>query len=112
MPPMKCPHCLENFHDQWASATLLMPTPSSGHAWLMDREGGWYADGTICPACNRAVIKLRLTTTGNTVIRQVRVYPKGVARSPLPTEVGEPYASDYVTRDPDLPQVAIGVDLR
>lgn len=88
---MKCPHCLENFHDNWHPTALLRP----GNAWLGDRDGGWYGVSAVCPACNRAIIKLRLTTRTDTLINETMVYPKGVARSPLPPEVTDPYASDY-----------------
>ena len=79
---MKCPHCLENFHDHWSNVNL----PA-------DKEGHWRVQHTACPACERMTARLLLfSQAGNRVIQ---VHPKGVARTPLPNEVPQKYATDY-----------------
>lgn len=45
---MKCPHCLENFHEEWY-----------GHHIGNDSTAiNWIANWCYCPACNRLVIRL------------------------------------------------------
>lgn len=80
---MKCPHCLVAFHedaDTWDKSEL-------GN----DRDGDWGAESTVCPECGRLIVRLvepkrRPHPIGPTYER-VLVYPKAIARSPLPPEV-------------------------
>ena len=81
---MKCPHCLENFHDQWAQMAVCG-----------DKDGNWRLHHTTCPACGRMTARFMLHALNGAIIRQVQVHPKGIARAPLPSEVVDPYASDY-----------------
>lgn len=88
---MKCPHCLENFHEIFHTDTLWAGT-SAGKEHS-DPDGQWSYKATTCPACERFAIYLLLgTATGR---RTIQVWPKGIARSPLPREVTEPFATDY-----------------
>jgi len=83
---VKCPHRLTDFHEEHTDMGLV---------WRQADQ------------CGRVIISLLeqkwLTTTsrgyyGPEVERQV--WPKGVARAPLPAEVPEKYANDY--REPCL----------
>ena len=98
MSSMKCPHCLIDFHEgqTWWSVTLGA-----------DRTGFWLLTRTHCPSCNQFVFNLesglltppqsqgtqnsRLTAT----LRTFQVWPKGVARTPIPVEVPSEIAGDY-----------------
>jgi len=88
---MKCPHCLENFHEIFHTDTLWAGT-SAGQEHS-DTDGQWSYKAATCPACERFAIYLLLGT--NTGLRTIQVWPKGIARSPLPPEVTEPFATDY-----------------
>ena len=80
---MKCPHCLENFHEDWSRV---------GDA-SDDVDGKWIVQRTSCPSCNRVVIRLLHHHEGAHTESLVR--PKAPARAPLPSEVPEQFAADY-----------------
>jgi hypothetical protein len=77
---MRCPHCLENFHEEWERDSLVK-----------DADWRWYIDYCTCPACEKIIIYL-----SNSSDERVLVYPKGISRSPIPAEVDDPSViSDY-----------------
>lgn len=84
---MRCPRCLENFHEQWVQVDLQAPDTAT--------EKRWHAERTICPACNQATIRLRFVREGEQPWTVVQVWPKGAARPPLSPHVLEEFASDY-----------------
>ena len=45
---MKCPHCLEAFHDQWSQLG----------ANFADAKGEWFVTTTTCAACKQALFAL------------------------------------------------------
>ena len=99
---MKCPHCIVDFHDSWTDHWITWP----GNNSLIDEHGHWHILATRCPACQRAILRLQ-TTDGNnklTGMGNIQVWPKGIARAPLPTEVPEPYAKDYREACNTLPE--------
>ena len=49
---MRCPHCLESFHASWDQNDLTW-----GNSPLKDKDGVWRLTDTLCPACNRAIIR-------------------------------------------------------
>ena len=81
---MKCPHCLTSFHSN-PNSTNLGPDP----------EGYWRVVYEVCPECNKYVVYLKNSPAGY----QDRFYlvrPRGIARSPLPTELDDPQViADY-----------------
>jgi hypothetical protein len=95
---MKCPHCLENFHEEQSQWSVGVGT---------DIEGEWIVSRTTCPACGKFVLFLAQgppnpsrqgvvgVTIGNVWGRSM-VRPKGVARSPIPSEVPKEIAEDYL----------------
>lgn len=89
---MKCPHCLESFHAEFSKSLL-----GGNTRHLIDRDGYWGVRFTICPECQKASIFLQVHSISDTnvVLREIQVWPKGVARSPLPVEVPEKFAVDY-----------------
>ncbi len=90
---MKCPHCLESFY-----ATLTdTPIVWSG-SWTPDATPGyWVCRATRCPACGRNTILLRLMhkDNPNLLVKETMVWPRGVARAPIPKEVPEKFAAGY-----------------
>lgn len=89
---MKCPQCLESFHAEFFTSFL---SGQSRH--LVDKDGYWGVRFTICPACQKASIFFQVHSIHDTnlVLREMQVWPKGVARSPLPPEVPEEFTADY-----------------
>ena len=82
---MKCPHCLENFHEDINEAFIAQ-----------DADFNWNYCHTICPACRKIVVHLlRRKKVGNGVIGLTQVYPKNSARVALSDDVPIAYASDY-----------------
>jgi len=93
---MQCPHCLEHFHDEWRYEPLIA-----------DRTGKvWGVGCTTCAACGRIVVTLgtllQAVERGTNAPQWVpnpttfrAVYPKGVSRAPLPSEVPAEFAADY-----------------
>jgi len=90
---MKCPHCLENFHADSKHSDLLR-----------DKVGDWKVSWTVCPVCERVAIFLSLGTNlvGEASGRvayvpnavEIMVWPKGIARAPLPKEVTDEFNVD------------------
>jgi len=96
---VKCPHCLTAYHDQPVNS----PVQYRGGDTLNEKDGtSWTFQATLCPECGKATIVLvsrRHIVDGGgirTVDQRVfQVWPKGIARTPLPTEVPENLAADY-----------------
>lgn len=94
---MKCPHCLVAFHD--AEVKVLV---------AQDIEGHWYIHRSICPNCNRSVLFLSLLATierpfpsgaiqhTNEFVSRALIRPKGISRTPIPSEVPDDIAEDYL----------------
>ena len=92
---MKCPHCLENFHDNqnWWSVVV-------GN----DVDGSWLLTRRRCP-CGHFIFELENGVTSlrdgyeearlQGVTRTVRAWPKGIARSPVPEQVPTGIKQDY-----------------
>ena len=91
---MKCPHCLVSIHAEFAE--VLFHRAGGG---LEDVLGVWRYRVTVCPACHKAIIFLKLTPREKKGYRlremEIMVWPKRVARSPLPPEVPQQFATDY-----------------
>ena len=81
---MKCPHCLVEFHETWSAVG-----PDQG-----DIDGTWRVLYTKCPACSRLVLKLALLER-NAIKSESLFRPKAPSRTPLSTDVPEPFAEDY-----------------
>jgi hypothetical protein len=67
-----------------------------------DPDGYWWASHDDCSACKREIIYLDQSPSTKTtpygpdvVISHVMVRPRGIARTPLPSEVPEKFAADY-----------------
>ena len=106
---MKCPHCGVAYHPQNNAPILL------GEAALlpldeMSQTMFWWTRYEICPACYRMIVWLIASSTcqysdhgvDNAVLipagyeTRTLVYPKGTNRPPVPTEVPQEFATDYL----------------
>lgn len=78
---MKCPHCLENFVEEWDS-----------HLLSRDSEGYWNVYYCNCAnnSCGKIIIKLN-----NQNGLECIVIPKGITRKPVPAEVPKEFSGDY-----------------
>jgi len=96
LPPesLRCPHCLVTAYVSWDSNQVAL-----------DMEGRWVVKSTTCPACHKAVLRLLKQVglkLGNTYVPagkaavDMLIWPKGIARAPLPKEVPTDVAEDYV----------------
>ncbi len=84
---MKCPHCLENFFEEWEEKEI-------GN----DKEGRWEIKYCKCPSCGELIIKLENLywgALGDPFRREYLVRPKAISRAPLPSEVPKKFANDY-----------------
>src|ERR1700681_2576073 len=81
----KCPHRLNSYHQQIFNSTITD-----------DKDRHWFLHHQVCPCCRRAIISLSWNTLGsNYRAGGYFVYPRAVARVPLPEVVPEDFAKDY-----------------
>lgn len=73
---MRCPHCLESFHEQMSQQYV-----GNGP------EGYWTNRHQLCPVCGKSIILLNRSKGG--IENESLVYPKNVSRKPLPAEVDD-----------------------
>ncbi len=73
---MKCPHCLHLFHEQLDS-NFVGDGP----------EGKWRTKFQTCPGCEKSIIFLGTYDGYGKLRTSYLVFPKGIARTPLPSEV-------------------------
>jgi hypothetical protein len=100
---MKCPHCLVDFHDEQTRWSVSLAA---------DAEEWWVLEQRTCPACKRFILFLENGSlpmhpnpaqaargTQGVKIQVPRktlmVWPKGVARAPVPPEVPPGIVEDY-----------------
>lgn len=89
---MKCPHCLESFHDFYE----VIPVGN-------DASGDWGVISRKCPSCERVVLVLGSGKIGSIGGRHILeyikderlIYPRAPSRVPLSKEVPEEFAREY-----------------
>lgn len=89
---MKCPHCLESFHDFYE----VIPVGN-------DASGDWGVISRKCPSCERVVLVLGSGKIGSIGGRHILecikderlIYPRAPSRVPLSKEVPEEFAKEY-----------------
>jgi hypothetical protein len=86
---MQCAHCLKSFHAVFQKIELHW-----GGTVLEEDVRRFQVVYTKCPACARAIIFLD-SGIGEFDRKRSMVWPKGIARAPLPAEVPEEFAADY-----------------
>lgn len=75
---MKCPHCLENFHEDWTRVGL---GGDIGHIM-------WSVSHCKCPACKRIIMSVEGVKEDFSSYERM-VYPKAISRVSLPEEVDD-----------------------
>lgn len=84
---MKCPHCL-----------VGLPNQLNREYIVEDKNGHWRIEYKICTECKNVMIYLDEphNFSGQTMNISRMVYPKGITRKPLPTEINdEEIVEDY-----------------
>jgi len=82
---MKRPHCLENFFEKWDNIFF------DNTLAVRDKDGNWSMKSCICPSCERVIIKINNQFSGYWEL----VRPRGISRSPLPSEIPSEFTEDY-----------------
>lgn len=82
---MKCPHCLENFFEEWENIDPYT---------ISDKDDTWRIEYCTCPSCKRAIIRLGKCGEFNRY-SWLFMRPKGISRSPLPSGIPEEFTDDY-----------------
>jgi hypothetical protein len=74
-----------SFHHEWKNIDIGI---DSEHAYDLHR--------TVCSACRRAIYLLKLLTPNRTRFRsEMLVYPRGISRAPLSSDVPSALTNDY-----------------
>lgn len=96
---MKCPHCLDNFHDRESFQSI-------GN----DADGYWSISSRKCASCNRLVLYLVHSHNWSTrpieIQEQRLIRPRGSSRPPCPPQVPTQIADDYTEACIVLPDSA------
>ena len=102
---MKCPHCLQGFHD----------SGDFGKDIGTDKDGEWHMEVRTCPECKRIIVhlvqftiihaggcrpspmgtvrKTNIVNMDNPIRTLIR--PKSISREPIPIEVPDEIVKDY-----------------
>ena len=90
---MKCPHCSTDFHDDWHTRPFFW----NSNTQVRTKHGEWRYRATTCSKCKDVVIEIaRFAHDGRQLDDWRMTYPVGANRGPVPTEVPQNIASDYV----------------
>lgn len=89
---MKCPHCLESFHDFYE--VILVGN---------DTQGDWGIISRKCPSCERVILVLasgKISSIGGrnlfeSVKNERLVYPRATSRTSLSKEIPDEFAREY-----------------
>ncbi len=89
---MKCPHCLESFHDFYE--VILVGN---------DAQGDWGIISRKCPSCERVILVLASgkisSIGGRNLLESVKnerlIYPRATSRTSLSKEIPDEFAREY-----------------
>jgi uncharacterized protein DUF4145 len=95
---MRCPHCTTDFHEDWNYGRFLRANGSPINVRFRGMEVFWHYRTTVCSKCKDVVIEIApINSSGSSQILDWRmVYPFGVSRGPISTEVPAEITNDYV----------------
>lgn len=97
---MKCPHCLDSYHPGeyhvLNNITIWQPTSRLSFPLGGDDEGDWSLDRTYCPSCKKFTLVLQLRSEIGEAVNETLIRPKTSNRPPIPLEVPEKFAVDYL----------------
>jgi Domain of unknown function (DUF4145) len=88
---MKCPHCGIHFHDNWYFNYVLR-----AEQLFSDKDGRWSYRTALCPGCEKCTIEIGRTIDAMGNMLWAQVYPVGANRGPVPNEIPEDIAQDYI----------------
>lgn len=92
---MKCPHCSIHFHDNWRQSLM----DRNGEYLPEDfgpQKGYWAYRSAYCPGCRNYSIEVAVVTNSVAIAPWQQVYPIGANRGPVPTEIPDDVAQDYI----------------
>lgn len=102
---MKCPHCLDAFHEGWDTKNLGQ-----------DDDSQWHIRHLVCPSCKKIVVQLVELAKGGGITHNTRiVHPKAFTRPPVSPDVPDKYAKDYGEAclvSPDSPKASAALSRR
>ena len=88
---MDCLHCGKAFHDSWRSVQIKQSEKFP--------DTSWQALVTICPACDKAIIRLKNFNHPDPnradLVDEFVAYPRNRFRNPTPIEVPARIRNDY-----------------
>jgi uncharacterized protein DUF4145 len=98
---MKCPHCTVAFHDNWFAQRLVRPNGGGLSSGEGSEETVWLYRSALCPECEDFTIQvaqefIRGPMASLVVAGWRQVYPIGANRGPVPPDVPQEVAEDYV----------------
>lgn len=91
---MKCPHCTVHFHDNWNVNGF-----TRGQGFLASNQivdAYWMYRNCICPECLGETIEIALGKSRAPISPWRQIFPVGANRGPVPTQVPEEIAKDYI----------------
>lgn len=99
---MKCPSCGISFHEEWVP--WYFDAGSAGnlkHIWEEASQTFFSVDCTQCPDCDNLIFRLSMLTNHQEesrrhVFKRVVVYPREELPRPVPSEVGQEFAQDFL----------------
>lgn len=93
---MKCPHCSIHFHDNWDSRYFERGTSGTLATDIGDSKAYWMYRSAYCPGCRDWTVQMALGANRQPLTEWRQVYPVGANRGPVPTEVPDKIAQDYI----------------
>jgi len=94
---MKCPHCTIHFHDNWSVEWFYRQTNILKENYRDDAYFFWMYRSAICPECMEITIQIaRGNGEKNKVGEWSQVHPIGANRGPVPQDVPNEIAQDYI----------------
>jgi Domain of unknown function (DUF4145) len=94
---MKCPHCSIHFHDNWFVDYFDRDRSYLTTKAVTDGQNAYWAyRSAFCPGCKDYTIEVALARDRQAVIAWRQIYPIGANRGPVPAEVPQLIARDYV----------------
>jgi hypothetical protein len=94
---MRCPHCLIHFHENWSRRSFDRENTA---VFSRDQQGVpkyWNYRSAVCPGCHDVTIEVtRFSNADNRIEPWRQIYPIGANRGPVPPEVPDRIAGDYL----------------
>jgi hypothetical protein len=99
---MKCPHCNTGVHEGFSNTVIVDFAAVLENSSIVSSACRWVCKHQRCPECNEGILVLMKVVNGTRVTETFTAYPQSAAR-PVPSEVVDPYRSDFVEACKVLP---------